>query len=1104
MLKLNSDYMKTVFSLVLILACFISFSQTIKLNSGNNGFSFQNSESGMVINNSIPDIQTMLVKSEKGLFTKLLIPGYTGTKNFGEPELPVFNKLVEIPHGAKLTVEVVSYNLEVIDLNDLGLSNKIFPSQPSVNKSVDPKDIPFYFNESFYSTDEYSDAPQVTVDFLGEMRGVRIGRLTISQFSYNPVLNVLYIYNNINAEISFGNIDITLNKSIKEKCYSPEFDNMLSDKLINYTRSGKDVITTYPVKYVIVSDPMFQTDLQDFIKWKIKKGFNVIEAYTNNPLVGTTTTSIKAYLQGLYTAGTPTDPAPTYVLFVGDIAQIPVFTGSAGSHITDLYYCEYTGGGDVFPELYYGRFSATTSQQLQSQISKTLEYEQYLFPDPSFLDEVVMIAGVDASNAPTYGNGQINYGTDNYFNLAHGLTSHTYLYGSGSPITSDSPGAAAAIITDFSNGAGFVNYTAHGSPDGWADPTFGISDIAGLTNTHKYPLAIGNCCSTSEFQETECFAEAIVRAEDKGALGYIGGSNSTYWSEDFWWGVGATTVSANPVYDTHLGVYDGVFHDHGETEDKWFLTNGQIIHDGNLAVTEANGAYDYYWEIYHLMGDPSVMTYFSVPPPIDADYINPVPVGTTTLDVTTEQYAYVALSLNGVLLDAQYTGINTSVTLTFPAFISPDVADVVVTKQNREPYIGTLDIVNNNTVNDAQLMKILIPLTNHSILNADVNPRVVIRNMGSANLTSVDVGYFIDGGAVIPFAWTGLLTQYQTDTVEFPLITLPSGIHDFTAFTSNPNGVPDEFHPGDTTTKQFNVSSGDAKTYAILNLENVYCDVVDYTPSVVIGNTGQCDINTLDVYYKINNGSPVLYTWTGSLIPNQKDTVYFPMIALPVGNSTFYAYTSDPNGGTDENLLNDSISQDFQIFDNAHTIQFTVTTDWFGSETTWDVTDDTSGSVLYSGGPYDASTTYTESFCLGVGCYTFTIYDEYGDGICCSYGTGSYTVENTTLSTVIGSGGDFDFSEESPFCIYPTQIPDNNNLNNFLVFPNPVKDILFIDAGQNNMSKIALLDMLGKVIIEVPVSDFTGQIDMKNLNSGIYFVKIFSDNQIYTDKIVKM
>ena len=64
------------------------------------------------------------------------------------------------------------------------------------------------------------------------------------------------------------------------------------------------------------------------------------------------------------------------------------------------------------------------------QVAKTLTYEKYTFNNTSFLDEIVLVAGVDASMATVYGNGQINYGTDNYFNASHGLTVHNYLYGS--------------------------------------------------------------------------------------------------------------------------------------------------------------------------------------------------------------------------------------------------------------------------------------------------------------------------------------------------------------------------------------------------------------------------------------------------------------------------------------------------------------------------------------------------------------------------------------------------------------------------------------------------------------------------------------------------
>ncbi len=169
--------------------------------------------------------------------------------------------------------------------------------------------------------------------------------------SSNTNLTILYQFQ---VEVIFNNPDIQATNDLKARTNSYFFDGTFR-QVINYKPvQTRDYLTKYPVKYVIVSDPMFQTTLQPFIEWKIRKGFKVIEAYTNNPAVGTTTTSIKAYLQGLYNAGTATDPAPSFVLFVGDVAQIPSWQGSG--HVTDLKYCEYTN--DNFPEIYYGRFSA--------------------------------------------------------------------------------------------------------------------------------------------------------------------------------------------------------------------------------------------------------------------------------------------------------------------------------------------------------------------------------------------------------------------------------------------------------------------------------------------------------------------------------------------------------------------------------------------------------------------------------------------------------------------------------------------------------------------------------------------------------------------------
>ena len=56
--------------------------------------------------------------------------------------------------------------------------------------------------------------------------------------------------------------------------------------------------------------------LNEFIQWKRASGFKVIDAYTDDPAVGNTTTTIKAYLQAKYDT-----VQQSYVLLVGDVVD---------------------------------------------------------------------------------------------------------------------------------------------------------------------------------------------------------------------------------------------------------------------------------------------------------------------------------------------------------------------------------------------------------------------------------------------------------------------------------------------------------------------------------------------------------------------------------------------------------------------------------------------------------------------------------------------------------------------------------------------------------------------------------------------------------------
>ena len=93
----------------------------------------------------------------------------------------------------------------------------------------------------------------------------------------------------------------------------------------------------------------------------------------------------------------------------------------------------------------------------------------------------------------------------------------------------------------------------------------------------------------------------------------------------------------------------------------------------------------------------------------------------------------------------------------------------------------------------------------------------------------------------------------------------------------------------------------------------------------------------------------------------------------------------------------------------------TILTDNYPEETTWSLTD-ANGAVVASGGPYAAQgVEEVTQVCVESGCYTFTVNDSYGDGLCCAYGNGAYSL--SAGGAVLASGGEFAVSESTEVCL---------------------------------------------------------------------------------------
>ena len=636
---------------------------------------------------SYGSIESIEIATQRGTFSEIAIEGTYASGEIGTPELPASHQLLAVPFGATPQVNVISYTTTDYSLSDYGIGTLI-PHQPSVRKDQNLDEVEFVYNAAAYQTRSLTTMPEATIEVQGTMRGIRIGSLVINPVSYNPAANTLRVFNDIEVEINFVGADRAETERMLLNTYSPYFD-IVYKQMFNY-RQIMDVyddhpdLMAYPVHMIVITPENYISALQPWINWKIQKGFDVNVVTTAQ--AGGNYNAIQSYVQNLYNTGVSQGATPTFVILVGDTGQIPGKTsGNATQKVTDLYYGSIDN--DYFPDMFYSRMSAENTDQVTAIVNKILQYEQYTMPDPSYLNNVTLIAGWDSYWNPRIGQPTINYATTYYYNTAHGFTTvNAHLN------QSQYPGCYNALST----GIGFVNYTAHGAETRWEDPLFTVSNVNALTNTNKYFLAMGNCCLTGNFGYSQpCFGEAMLRGENKAAYSYIGSCPVTYWYEDYYFGVGATTVmNQTPTQqNTATGVYDGIW------MDETYNTVSSITFLGNIAVCYAHaGNYQtsttplYYWQAYHVLGDGSIMPYRVNPTPNNVSHASSIPSGSSNFAVNAQAGSYVGISQNNVLKGAALVPASGSVNVPVSGITSGQPVKIVVTKPQRQPYMQDITV----------------------------------------------------------------------------------------------------------------------------------------------------------------------------------------------------------------------------------------------------------------------------------------------------------------------------------------------------------------------------------------------------------------------------
>lgn len=295
----------------------------------------------------------------------------------------------------------------------------------------------------------------------------------------------------------------------------------------------------------------------------------------------------------------------------------------------------------------------------------------------------------------------------------------------------------------------------------------------------------------------------------------------------------------------------------------------------------------------------------------------------------------------------------------------------------------------------------------------------------------------------------------------------------------------------------------------ILGIEAVNCQS-SLQAKVVLSNGGSKALTSAVINYSVD-GIMNSINWSGNLVAFQTDTVFLPLQNLTSGNHTLEVSINSAGSLVDEVVTNNQTAKSFSVIANGELVNLNLSFDCYANETSWNI-QNTNNTIIYSGSGYNnnAQQAYTinQKFCLAEECYTFHLFDEYGDGMfdsnCGVRGTFNITTNfGDTICQLPASESAFGDSIQKPFCISNFSGVEELNGTRVELYPNPFENNLHIKSS-GIVFKIEIYDAVGKLIQTIEELDnlYGGNLNLM-LSTGIYTIRLITEYGLVQKKLIK-
>ncbi len=805
--------------------------ESITLNSNDNNISLISSDNNnTVLELNIGSFSQTPLKIDGEEYYQISIKNEAETYEKGAPELPTLTRSIIIDNYSQPEIRIIDSEYREFKIN-------VAPSKGVISRNIDPASIPYEFGQK-YQKDEFYPSQ---ISLLGSpyiMRNYRGVAVTFNPFQYNPQTEVLRVYTMLKVEVSNSskseqNVLTRSGKSVSS------FDFLYQNHFLNYETNRYAPLDEFGSILVIAPQNYIST-MQIYANWKIQKGIptEIVDVAT----IGNNSTSIKNYIQTYYN----NHPELAFVQIAGDAAQVASLTSGGGG--ADPMYA-LVSGSDNYPDIFIGRFSAENTEQLLTQVERTLNYERDLNTSATYLNKALGIASAEG----TSGQGDNGESDIQHMNIIRtNLLSYNYT-------TVDQiydPGASAsAVATSLNSGKGHVNYIGHGSNTSWSTTGFSNTYVNNLTNVGKLPFIVSVACVNGNFVSTTCFAEAWLRAtyndEPTGAMAIYASSINQSW--------------ASPM--------------RGQDEISQLLTSEALSTIGGLYYSGSCDMMDAYgtdginmFKTWHIFGDASLQVRTDIPQEMTINHSGMLPAGNTTYSVSTGiADALVSLTYNNQILGSGYANSSGNITLTLSNLpTTPTDLTLTVTALNKVTVIEPVTMAATDGP--------YLTLADYSVNDANNNGLLEYGETASLNLVIENIGNSASSSGFITFSESDTYLTLTSSSALVSTINAEGSLNINNVINfSLANNIPNNH----TITLSYIISAGGEEYPGTISLTGKSYDMEITEISIDDSSSGNGN-NTIDAGETFN----ILVT-----VENNGE-VNSPASTINIANASYITYNS--------------------------------------------------------------------------------------------------------------------------------------------------------------------------------------------------------------------